>query len=116
MVANSELRFPVFSYLFQNPISSAFIRDFQLLAFGDIGTAWTGVNPYDPSNSLYTKYIESGPLSISVEVQKDPIVGGVGFGARTTLLGYFVRADVAWGIEDARINKPVLYLSFSLDF
>lgn len=116
LVANSELRFPVFSYLFQNPISSAFIRNFQLLAFGDIGTAWTGINPYDPSNALYTKYIYSGPLTISVEVQKDPIVGGVGFGARTTVLGYFVRADVAWGIEDARINKPVLYLSFSLDF
>jgi len=100
----------------QNPISSAFIRNFQLLAFGDIGTAWTGWNPYDPSNSLYTNYIYNGPLTISVEVQKDPIVGGIGFGARTTLLGYFVRADVAWGIEDAHINKPVFYLSFSLDF
>ena len=116
VVANSELRFPVFSYLLQNPISSAFIRNFQLLAFGDIGTAWTGWNPYDSSNSLYTNYIYNGPLTISVEVQKDPIVGGIGFGARTTLLGYFVRADVAWGIEDAHINKPVFYLSFSLDF
>lgn len=115
-VVNTELRFPVFSYLFQNPISSNFIRNFQLTAFGDLGTAWTGWNPYNPSNSLYTSYIYSGPLTVSVEVQKDPLVGGMGFGARTTLLGYFVRADVAWGIEDARINKPVFYLSFSLDF
>lgn len=116
VVANTELRFPVFSYLLQNPISAAFIRNFQLVAFGDIGTAWTGLNPYDSSNSLYTSYIYNGPLTVSVEVQKDPIVGGLGFGARTTLLGYFVRADIAWGIEDARINKPVFYLSFSLDF
>jgi len=106
----------VFSYLLPNPISASFIRNFQLIAFGDIGTAWTGINPYDPSNSLYTSYIYNGSLTISVTQQKDPLVGGIGFGARTTLLGYFVRGDVAWGIEDAHINKPVFYLSFSLDF
>lgn len=115
-VLNSELRFPVFSYFFSNPISSAFIRNFQILAFGDIGTAWTGINPYDPSNSLYTSYIYSGPLSISVQQQKEPIVGGLGFGVRSTILGYFVRADLAWGIEDMHFTKPVLYISFSLDF
>ncbi|MBU1370775.1 MAG: hypothetical protein KJ578_05010 [Bacteroidetes bacterium] len=116
VVINTELRFPVFSYLFQNPISSDFIRNFQLITFGDIGTAWTGWNPYDPANSLYTSYIENGPLTISVEIQKDPWVGGMGLGARTTLLGYFIRADVAWGVEDGEINKPVFYLSLSLDF
>jgi len=116
VVFNSEFRFPVFSYLFQNPISSDFVRNFQLVAFGDVGTAWTGPNPYDPSNSLYTSYIENGPLTISVEIQKDPIVGGMGFGARTTLLGYFIRADVAWGIEDLEISEPVFYISLSLDF
>lgn len=116
VVVNTELRFPVFSYLFQNPISSDFVRHFQLIAFGDIGTAWTGWNPYDPANSLYTSYIKNGPLNISVEIQKDPWVGGMGLGARTTLLGYFIRADVAWGVEDKRIDKPVFYLSLSLDF
>ncbi|MBU1008722.1 MAG: hypothetical protein KKD74_01190 [Bacteroidetes bacterium] len=115
-VLNSELRFPVFRCLLQRPINSDFIRNFQLATFGDIGTAWTGLNPYDPKNSLYTSTIENGPLTITVEVQKDPIVGGFGFGARTLLLGYFVRGDVAWGVEDRRISKPVFYLSFSLDF
>ncbi len=117
LVFNSEFRFPVFSYFLQRPISSDFIRNFQLVAFGDIGTAWTGWNPYNPANSLYTSYIESGAMLISVEVQKDPLVGGLGFGARTTVLGYFVRGDLAWGIEDGYINKkPIFYLSFSLDF
>lgn len=116
VVLNSELRFPVFSYLLQRPINSDFIRNFQLVAFGDLGTAWTGWNPYNPSNSLYTSYVESGPLNISVEIQKDPLVGGLGFGARTTLLGYFVRGDVAWGIEDGAVSKPIFYISLSLDF
>lgn len=115
-LANSELRFPVFSYLLNNPISSDFIRNFQLTAFGDIGMAWSGLDPYDPSNSLYTSYVTSGPLNISVEIQKEPLVGGFGLGARTTLMGYFIRGDVAWGIEDRKLGKPLFYLSFSLDF
>lgn len=116
LLANTELRLPVFSYLLNNPISSDFVRNFQLVAFGDLGLAWAGLNPYDPSNSLYTSYVTSGPLNISVQIQKEPLVGGFGFGARTTLLGYFVRGDVAWGVEDRKLGKPLFYLSFNLDF
>jgi Tol biopolymer transport system component len=116
LVINSELRFPLFQYFSKTPLSSGFLRNFQLVAFGDIGTAWTGVSPYSPENALYTKYIQSGPLLISVEVQKEPIVGGFGFGARMHLLGYFIRGDVSWGVEDYQIRKPVYYLSLSLDF
>lgn len=116
VVLNSEFRFPVFSYLMQRPISSEFIRNFQLIAFGDVGTAWTGWNPYDADNSLYTSYVGEPPLTVSVELQKDPLVGGVGFGARTKLLGYFVRGDMAWGIEDGIIQAPIYYISLSLDF
>lgn len=116
VVFNSELRFPVFQFFSKTPLSSAFLRNFQLVAFGDIGTAWTGISPYSPENALYTRYIDSGPLHITVEMQKEPIVGGFGFGARAHLLGYFIRGDVSWGVEDYKIHDPVFYLSLSLDF
>jgi hypothetical protein len=32
------------------------------------------------------------------------------------LLGYFIRGDMAWGVEDGKIGQPVYYLSLSLDF
>ena len=115
-VINSELRFPVFQYFSKTPLSSSFLRNFQLVGFGDIGTAWTGWNPYSKDNALFTKYINSGTFNISVERQKEPIVGGVGLGARMHLLGYFVRGDVSWGVEDYKISKPVYYISLSLDF
>ncbi|NOX86726.1 MAG: hypothetical protein GXO86_12310 [Chlorobi bacterium] len=113
---NSELRFPIFQYFSKAPLGSSFLRNFQLVTFGDIGTAWNGPSPYSKENSLYTRYVSSGPLLISVEVQKEPIVGGFGFGARAHLLGYFIRADVSWGVEDYKVRKPVFYLSLSLDF
>ena len=116
LVFNTELRFPIFQYFSKSPISSSFLRNFQLVAFGDIGTAWTGPTPYSPENSLFTRYVQSGPLLISVEIQKEPIVGGFGFGARIHLLGYFIRGDVAWGVEDYTVRQPVYYLSLSLDF
>ncbi len=117
VVINSELRFPVFSYLLDRPINMRFIKDFQIVAFGDVGTAWTGWNPYDLNNSLYTSHYQDGNLSISVTEMKEPIVGGVGLGLRTSLFGYFVRGDMAWGIEDGHFNKkPRFYLSFNLDF
>ncbi|MBE0637722.1 MAG: hypothetical protein IH598_04320 [Bacteroidales bacterium] len=117
LVINSELRFPVFTYLLNRPISSELVKHFQLVAFGDLGSAWTGWNPYDEDNVLYTKYEYFGPLRIKVQYEKDPIIGGLGFGARTKLLGYFMKGDLAWGIEDGKFKKnPVFYFSMSLDF
>ena len=117
VVLNSELRFPVFSYFMNRPINMKFIRDFQIVAFGNLGTAWTGWNPYDPSNSLYNTHISDGNLDITVTELKEPLVGGIGVGLRTSIFGYFVRGDVAWGIQDGQIaRKPRYYLSFNLDF
>jgi hypothetical protein len=115
-VYNTELRWPVFRYLFNRPIRSDFINNFQIVAFGDVGTAWTGTSPWSADNQLFTRYIYRNPLFIMVEMQKDPIVEGFGFGARTRLFGYFLRGDLAWGVEDGRILKPVFYFSLSLDF
>jgi len=117
VVLNSELRFPVFSYFANRPINNNFVKNFQIVAFGDLGTAWTGWNPYSPSNSLFNTYITDGNLNITVTEMKEPLVGGIGVGLRTTIFGYFIRGDVAWGIEDGHISKkPRYYLSFNLDF
>jgi hypothetical protein len=117
VVINTEFRMPLFRYLLNRPLSSEFLSSFQLVTFGDVGTAWSGWNPYDPDNSLYTRYIISGPVRVKVQYQKEPIVAGFGFGARAKLLGYFLKGDLAWGVEDGRIKKiPVFYLSMSLDF
>ncbi len=115
-VLNSELRFPVFNFLANRPLRSDFLNNFQLIAFGDLGTAWTGPSPYSDENALFTRIIRTGPIHITVREQREPLVGGLGFGARTRLLGYFLRADYAWGIEDMVFSKPVFYISLSLDF
>ncbi|MBR9830566.1 hypothetical protein GYB57_00335 [bacterium] len=116
MVFNSELRFPVFSYFIRKPIQSEFIKNFQIIGFADAGTAWTGSSPFDDKNPSNTENIFQKPFEIDVFNLNDPIVGGYGFGLRTMLLGYFVRADWAWGIENGVVNdKSIFYLSLSMD-
>jgi hypothetical protein len=107
---------PVFRYFYDRPLRNNFLNHFQVIAFGDLGTAWTGPNPWSEENALYTQVIEQGPIKITVKRKVEPIVGGLGFGVRSSIFGYFIRADYAWGIEDASITKPVFYLSLGLDF
>jgi hypothetical protein len=116
VVFNTELRFPVFRYFSNRPLKSDFLNNFQIVSFADVGTAWTGTTPYSSDNSLFTRTIYSGSLLITVERQIDPWVGGFGFGLRSRLLGYFLRGDLAWGVDDGRVRKPIVYISLSLDF
>jgi len=113
---NSELRVPVFKYLLNRPIKSDFVRNFQVVGFGDIGTAWNGSSPYDSSNALNNSTISQQPFVITLISQNEPIVGGFGFGLRSRLLGYFIRADWAWGVENRTIQPYKFYFSLGLDF
>jgi hypothetical protein len=116
VVINSELRFPVFRYFFNRPLKSDFINNFQIVGFGDMGLAWAGEDPYSENNSFYIRYIQDGSLWIKIREQKEPLIGGFGFGARTRIFGYFLRGDVAWGVEDRRVLPAKFYFSLSLDF
>jgi hypothetical protein len=92
------------------------VRNFQVIGFGDIGTAWTGKSPFADDNPLNNETITRGPIKVTYENINDPVVGGFGFGLRTTLLGYFVRADWGWGVENGEVNDRSLFMfSLSLD-
>lgn len=115
-VLNSELRWPVFRYFANKPINSDFLNNFQIIGFFDIGSAWSGPTPWDKRNHLNRKVIKNGPLVIVIDKGNEPIVSGFGFGLRSRLLGYFIRADWAWGIENHVLLPRIFYLSLSLDF
>lgn len=116
VIANSELRVPIFTYLLNRPVRSDFIRNFQIIGFADAGTAWTGADPYDSGNSLNNSVISHPPYTITIYYQREPIVAGYGFGLRSRVLGYFIRTDWAWGYEDGIHLPQKFYFSFALDF
>ena len=119
LVLNNELRWPMIRYFANRPVNSDFLNSFQVIGFFDAGTAWTGLSPYSEYNKYNIDIIpndQQGPIILVIEKDKDPLVYGYGFGFRARLLGYFIRADWAWGIKDQIIQPSVFYLSLSLDF
>ena len=125
MVINSELRLPVLSTLFDKTVSNAFLRDLQLVQFIDLGTAWNGgvKNMKRPSSTYNVPiYLANGttiPGPVTVVYKEKgigPFLGGYGFGARSTLLGYFVKYDVGWPMNGFFKGKPVMYVSLGFDF
>ncbi|MCX6256534.1 MAG: hypothetical protein NTW49_01315 [Bacteroidia bacterium] len=116
VLMNNELRIPIVKYFIRRPISNDFFSNLQIVGFYDVGTAWSGPSPYSKENAYNYIYAHNGPVTVTIDRDINPIVMGYGFGIHSRLLGYFVRADWAWGIEDNVIQPRIFYLSLSLDF
>ena len=82
----------------------------MVIGFNDVGTAWTGFNPYSESNSFNTTLINGHNYTITLQNQKEPIIYGYGFGLRSRLLGYYVRFDWAWGVNDGVIMPSIKHV------
>lgn len=114
IVMNSEFRLPVFTTFFNKPINNAFLRNLQLVQFIDLGSAWNGTysklarpeNIYRNNDVLIR--IKAGGVG--------PFVGGYGFGARSTLLGYFLRLDAGWEMGAFFRGNPIWHFAMGVDF
>lgn len=115
-VLNSEFRFPVFSTLLNRPINNAFLRNFQLVQFVDLGTAWNG--KYNGIKRPSEIYQEPGtPVTVRMDAGGlGPFAGGYGFGVRSTLLGYFLKLDAGWPMKGIFKGSPVWYFAMGFDF
>lgn len=113
---NSEIRWPFIRYFAGHPLRSNFLNSLQVVGFGDMGTAWSGKSPWSGENAYDTQVIKNGPVVVTLDTNREPIVAGFGGGLRAQVLGYFIRADWAWGVENHYVLPNVFYLSFSLDF
>lgn len=116
VVFNSELRWPIFRYLLNRPIRSDFVNNFQVIGFFDLGAAWYGTNPMSEDNTLNKNTYDNYPITLTIYNQKNPLVAGYGIGFRSRILGYFVRLDFSYGIDNMKVQKEITYISFTTDF
>ena len=116
LLINMELKFPVFQYLSRFPVKSTFLRNFMLVAFMDIGSAWDGKIPITRKNSIIFIEYEETPFKANVANYASPWLASYGFGLRTALLGYYLKLDYARPVEDFEIKSAKFTLSLGLDF
>ncbi len=118
---NSEFRLPVFPTLLNKPINNAFLRNFEVIQFFDLGSAWNGKynklsrpeisygGLNDPNNPTpVTAIFKAGGIG--------PFAGSYGFGIRSTLLGYFLRLDAGWQMNTFFGEKPLWQFAMGFDF
>ena len=114
VVINSEFRLPVFTTFFNRPVNNAFLRNFQIVQFTDLGTAWNGqFKTIDRPDVIYG----NPPVQVRIKTGGvGPFIGGYGFGVRSTLLGYFLRLDAGWPMDGFFKGNPQWYFAMGLDF
>ena len=116
LLFNVELRLPVAQYLYRGTVGSAFIRNLQLIAFSDVGSAWNGTSPFSSDNNINTANINEPPFRAIITNYKNPFLISYGVGIRSLLMGYYMKFDLAWGIQNNVIRDPMLHFTLGHDF
>lgn len=115
-VANAELRIPLVRALAGGPITSNFFRNMQLTAFYDIGSSWSGAVPLNAENGSRTRQVKQGPFQVDLNEYLNPWLYSYGFGFRSMMLGYYLKLDLAWPVENYRVQNPKLFVTLGFDF
>jgi len=55
-------------------------------------------------------------IQLNVRYFRNPLIMGYGAGVRTSVLGYLIKFDYAWGIENDQLQDPRFYFSIGADF
>jgi outer membrane protein assembly factor BamA len=116
LMANAELRVPLIRALSNGPISSNFLRNMQFIAFYDIGTSWSGKPPFSSNNSVSYETVTRTNFEVKIKNYLNPWLYSYGVGMRTVLLGYYMKFDVAWPVENYETLKPKLFVTLGFDF
>jgi hypothetical protein len=116
LMGNAEFRVPLIRALSSGPISSNFLRNMQFIAFYDIGTSWSGKPPFNSDNSVSYEEVVGGPFTAQIKNYLNPWLYSYGAGMRTVMLGYYMKFDVAWPVENYEVSKPRLHVTLGFDF
>jgi WD40-like Beta Propeller Repeat len=122
-LANAELRIPLVRALTSGPIASNFFRNMMFTAFYDIGSSWTGPIPFNSKAGPRTRIVPDGsagaeksPFLITLNEYINPWIYSYGCGFRTVILGYYVKCDVAWPVQNYKVQSPRAFVTLGYDF
>ncbi|MEM7375071.1 MAG: hypothetical protein AAF587_41135 [Bacteroidota bacterium] len=115
VAANLEVRIPL-TRMAKHSLPANPLYNLEIIPFIDAGTAWEDGNPFSQKKPTDTHYIASGPITIKLQTLKSPFLIGFGSGLRTNVLGWSARLDLAWGMEDYSIQRPIFTTSLAKNF
>jgi outer membrane protein assembly factor BamA len=60
--------------------------------------------------------VDNGPFRANIKNYINPWLYSYGVGVRTVVFSYYVKFDVAWPVENYRVNDPRMHLTLGFDF
>lgn len=112
---NFELRIPI-SRMMRHGLNTNALYNLELIPFFDVGAVWTEGNPFNQKKPTDTRIITSGNVTIRLQTLKSPFLMGFGSGLRMNIIGYSLRGDLAWGIDDQALTAPMVMVSVGKNF
>jgi outer membrane protein assembly factor BamA len=116
LLLNAELRIPIVQVFTNSPITSTFLRHLQFVGFYDIGTSWSGNAPFGENGSVNYNEIKSKPFEVRIKNYLNPWLYSYGVGMRSTLLGYYLKVDVAWPVKNYEVGNTSWFITLGFDF
>jgi len=115
---STELRMPLFSYLTRGNITSNFVKNFQLVGFYDVGSAWNEAAPWEKVNDQNTEVINTSgsPFVIVLNNFNNPWLQSYGAGLRTVLMNYYIKFDVARPVRNYKNEDLKFYFTLGYNF
>lgn len=118
LLGNVELRIPV-SRLLKSSLTATHLYNLEIIPFFDMGAVWVEGNPFSQKKPTDTRLIPmgtQGPFSIELQTLKSPFLVGFGSGVRLNVVGWSIRADLAWSVDDYTVQSPSLTFSMGKNF
>ncbi|MDA0315482.1 MAG: biopolymer transporter Tol [Bacteroidetes bacterium] len=115
---STEIRLPLFSYLTRGTITSNFVKNFQLVGFYDVGSAWNDAAPWEKVNDQNTQVINTSgsPFVIVLNNFNNPWLQSYGAGLRTVLMNYYIKLDVARPVRNYTTEDLKFYFTLGYNF
>ncbi|MBK8279615.1 MAG: hypothetical protein IPK94_05615 [Saprospiraceae bacterium] len=92
-----------------------FLRNLEVVAFADAGTAWFGKNPFDQNSPLNTTSVSNPKVTIDLVYARDPLVR-LWYRCADVFDGLSVESGLCLGNRTREILKPRFYISLAQIF
>lgn len=115
-MAKMILSMPLNPVISQQNFNQNFFKFLVLRTFFNMGTAWFGQNPFSIKNPENKDIIETGSMTITNYVAKNPLVWSWGTGASSVLFGYEIGFDFAIGYNERGKIGQFNYLTVGKEF
>jgi len=63
-----------------------------------------------------TRIVKRDPFSVELKEFINPWLYSYGFGFRSMMLGYYLKFDLAWPVENYVVQQPRAFISLGFDF